>query len=346
MILRKFTIQVLAILFFGGISSVEAQITLTYKSHAPTEFTSVTKQRGQFMGFGEKGENITWDFSELNCSKAYTGDIVASGLTEKAALFPTANVSVLEGSKVFYHELTNEQFSYNGLVGSQSVIYFDEPIIKMKYPFAYGDSFESKFSGHGIYNSSINSNFKGEYSFEADAFGTLILPGNLIITNVLRVKQTRHTVEVTACSHTETTNEKYLWYSQHDRSPILAVTQTTVNSTGKKPKSTRATYYNDNPKSVTAIANIKKTITKLSTYPNPFTQNITLEFTLAEMANKISIAVYDIRGQEITRINHKPTVGLNHVIINSRENGIVSGIYYVQIATPNDAILTKIIKAD
>lgn len=64
---------------------------------------------------------------------------------------------------------------------------YSNPVLKMKYPFSYGDQFTDNFKGVALFNKDYKIEFTGDNTVTADAYGTLILP-NLILDNVMRVK--------------------------------------------------------------------------------------------------------------------------------------------------------------
>jgi len=78
-----------------------------------------------------------------------------------------------------------EELGYENKDLKLNLVYSD-PVLKMKYPFNYGEQYTDHFIGVAYYNEIYTIDFFGDYTVTADAYGTLILPDR-VIENVLRV---------------------------------------------------------------------------------------------------------------------------------------------------------------
>ena len=76
-------------------------------------------------------------------------------------------------------------------------------------------------------------------------------------------------------------------------------------------------------------------------YPNPFTNNITIELDI-EKSGMLTIDVYDITGRVIDQVISKE-VNIGKFSTNYTFSGIKSGIYFLKISQNNNSIITKII---
>ncbi len=86
---------------------------------------------------------------------------------------------------------------------------------------------------------------------------------------------------------------------------------------------------------------------KLKTYPNPFTENTTIEFTLNEPAS-VNIYIYDVQGmlvKKIGRINQAQGVQ-NFIWDGANSDGaqVPSGLYYGSMLINGEAIPIKLIR--
>ena len=87
-------------------------------------------------------------------------------------------------------------------------------------------------------------------------------------------------------------------------------------------------------------------IINVKTYPNPFNPSTTIRFTLAEKA-KVKVTVYDVKGRKVnTLADGEMMMGSHAFVWNGNDaNGTksASGIYFVKIATPQKALVNKIV---
>jgi hypothetical protein len=78
-------------------------------------------------------------------------------------------------------------------------------------------------------------------------------------------------------------------------------------------------------------------------YPNPFTDETNISFSLSEEMN-ISIDVYNMSGQKVTTLgNSNYTAGTHILKWNARADGASEGIYFFRMLTENEVITRKVI---
>ncbi len=78
-------------------------------------------------------------------------------------------------------------------------------------------------------------------------------------------------------------------------------------------------------------------------YPNPFTGETNLSFSLEEAGN-ISIDVYNMSGQKISSlVNSNFNAGSHTIKWNARADGVSEGIYYLRMRTENKVVTRKVI---
>jgi len=78
-------------------------------------------------------------------------------------------------------------------------------------------------------------------------------------------------------------------------------------------------------------------------YPNPFTGETNLSFSLEEAGN-ISIDVYNMSGQKISSlVNADFNAGSHTITWNAGSEGVSEGIYYLRMQTENNVITRKVI---
>ena len=79
----------------------------------------------------------------------------------------------------------------------------------------------------------------------------------------------------------------------------------------------------------------------MDVYPNPFGNQIQLEFDLVN-DEKSTVAIYDLNGKLIISQDYSGKKGLNKFSMNLENQ--VSGVYFVKVQIGSDIIQKRIIK--
>jgi len=325
------------------IFQAQAQITLTYENHALQSNVLHSTQYVENVAQGPDGANQIWDFTDFACNKIKTTELLSAENTKNYNNFPSANLAITDDDNFFYFNVNKNVNEYLGLITPDAIISFDKPIIKMVYPFTYGDEVSGDFAGEGLYYGDVISNIYGDYTVKADAYGTLLLPNNVSIQNVLRVKSVNHIFE-TVCQTTEFINEKYLWYSEDNRLPIMVVV-IDKKIVGGVETLTNYGYYSEDA----FETNLEQTNTNISefsvkTYPNPFTDFINVSYDIDTETN-VTVEIYNPIGQKIeTLVDNQIQEGYQLINYNVNNKSFAIGSYYVRIQIGENIIMKKMIK--
>jgi hypothetical protein len=283
--------------------SIFSQTTIQYSVHALKTGVDNPMSYCNYVAPGAQGENISWDFSGLSYSNSFTGYVTNSQLSDNQVSFPMANTELTEFGSRFYFNVNEhqiEQYGYTSADRKTKVIY-TVPFIKMKYPFAYGDSYSGSFSGIYEYADLAKGDITGTYSVEADAYGTLILPDNNRFENVLRIK----TIKVydnrlkNSLQHVEITT--FRWYCAYQRYPLLVLTKATTSLGSSEYKSLQAAY-NNNAAKLLKSKNSFIVSDDMELFPNPVTSSLTLKAD-ALSEGTLHLEIYDVSGKFIKAIN-------------------------------------------
>ncbi len=323
-----------------ALSVMQAQVTMTLSSHGLKPGDTHSSQLVEFKEPGMSGQGLVWDFSSLNPLEDADNSLVG---TENNSEY---NVGVTRGSddiRFFYSntELSNE---YRGYKSGEFVVYYNQPMVKTVYPQTYGTAFNGSFEGTMSYNGKTTGNIAGTYSTQADATGTLLLPGNVTLP-VLRVKTTERFTQW-ACGNTIVETEKYLWYAQDTRYPVFVSMITTTQNLGDKSvQATKRSYFNMNieqPQLKTTKDPNAEIAYKIS--PNPFKDMIKISYVLPyEM--KVSIDLYNAQGVKLTNIQPvQMQNGTQEITTNIAPYAQNEGIYFVKMVFGEKAYSEKIIK--
>jgi len=103
-----------------------------------------------------------------------------------------------------------------------------------------------------------------------------------------------------------------------------------------------AIFHNDNG-GLVQIPNDQKPKAKsrLQTYPNPFSNQTTIKFTLPE-SEFITLSIYDITGKHLETILSKKLSKGNHKI-NWNAEGLIEGVYFIRLETNTSSIVQKVV---
>lgn len=290
---------------------------------------------------GNSGENVTWDFTSLQKNgKTLTSKMYAVTSSDSAALACGANIILNENGNLFYFKVTSDEMEQYGATTGNVFTQFDKPCAKLQFPMKYGDKVSEEYSGTAKFKTTENK-LSGTCDVIADAYGTLLLPGNIKIENALRVKQTK---TFTGSTQKEIT---YRWYASGVRYPILVIIkyesatqnvycQTALYAHAGETAATTQCSATENSGNYLSSANVE-------TYPNPYTDKFTLNYKL-ETACNVKIELIGINGKTVkTVINEAQDKGSNSVEVSS-STYYNPGTYFIKITAGDDIVTRKVVK--
>ena len=318
--------------------SLQAQITLTKKTHGISKGDSHSFIFAQAVEEGQAGKSITWDFSGLKATETkLTSHMLNSLETPKGAEMTKANTVIEEFGNNFYFDVNSKGVFDYGIATANSVTKYDVPAVKLKFPFSFGDKVSGEFSGKQITGSQEVA-IKGSYDVYADAYGKLILPGGITENNVLRVKQTRS--YNIGSAYKEIT---YRWYSANNHYPLLVITKFTDANGVEKPS--LAAYHPDvTLKSIEADVKAANTEESFQTFPNPWGDVLKVEYNLANEED-VQILLFDGSGKlaKVLLTNQKQAQGKHAVELTDKMN---VGVYFVKVVHGTRSWTKKVVKTN
>lgn len=339
--MKKTLLFALAIFTYVGLMG---QTTLKYKTHGLIADEINDMVITKYVEPGISGKNVTWDFRDLEITKDFTGQVENVNMTKGAALFNNSNVALQEFNNLFFFDANKKgiiQHGYMSASGRVSINY-DIPFVKMQYPFTYGSSFSNPFSG--TYNQQDNpiGVIQGTSTVEGDAIGTLLLPNNRVLENVLRVKEVKAYEQNLNNRPYNIVTTTYRWYVENHRFPVLVLINSTIEyESGRNYTSTQAAYNANvvNP-SKDSPMDIYVGEISLDAYPNPYKEFVTFRISLEDDA-KINLSVYDVSGRKLTTLKKgNAHAGINEFTFSGKEIGVGSGTYIAKLVV-NGKVMTK-----
>jgi hypothetical protein len=319
----------------------DGQITLTAKSHGFRVGDAHDFVLMKNTDEGAAGQNVVWDFSRLEVNgNSLTSHMFDVNLTDKTRSIPNSNFVLEEFGNHFIFKVSDDKMEQFGVVACNTVTTYSQPFVKMKYPFGFGDKFSGQYSGTQD-NETSKTQVHGWYFVEADAFGTIILPGNVEIPNVLRVKQTK-TIENTDGS--ELFEVTYRWYSSDVRYPVFVITKYVYPEQSFIAQTAMYAHATNQKKSAVNLA-VLDPVTDINAFPNPFDEKLTISYNLNK-TGVVKIDLYDVSGKLFRTVTGPVTqdAGQKSFILEGADVGIMPGILYIRIQVDNNAYLKKVVK--
>ncbi|MCX6307245.1 MAG: T9SS type A sorting domain-containing protein [Bacteroidetes bacterium] len=341
------------LLFAFSLSNVFGQITLNFRDNGLLPGDSSRTHEITNVAPGNPGENQVWDFSAIH----YTGKTTFSGVKEdpalKAAGAGEKSLVLSEDGYDFTYISGENGYEETGYVNTAKMMTmgYTDPIVKMKYPLAYGQQFSDPFTGVAFYNGKSRIDLSGTYTVKADGYGTLVLPDRLI-KNTLRIKVDKQSLQIGVCGSTQSHLEKYYWFAPGYRYPVLMVSTTENRYGAKEPVVVTSAWVNLGQQAAGAFAagtdpNIQAGTGENSVvvYPNPFTEQVTYNYLLRKQV-PVSVELYDMSGKFNLRVEKRQmqSEGLHTGTIRAASLGLTPGVYYLRFTLDKQVIVDKIVK--
>lgn len=209
----------------------------------------------------------------------------------------------------------------------------------MVYPFTYTNSFSNTYSGT-LHSTLGTYPFSGAINVAADGYGSLKMPWNSAIPNVLRVMSYDSTEANAGLLGTFTfTNTRYDYYEPNlsmpgvdPKYPILSFATSGLNGATSSWVTTQ----------ISVIASVTEfnLANDMKTYPNPASNMAYFEYNLQQDA-QVNINLVDAKGRIIKPVYEgKTNFGMHKVSINT--SGLAAGLYLIKIDVDNQTTIRKL----
>lgn len=323
------------------IVALNGQFTLASKTHGFRIGDSHDFILMKNVEEGGAGQDVIWDFTGLEVSgRTLTSHMLGNDLTEVTKTIQKSNFVLEEFGNHFVFNVTDDIMEQYGTVACNTITTFDQPFVKLKFPFEFGDKISGIYSGvqeSGNFKTPIH----GWYFIEADAFGTLLLPGNVEVNNVLRIKQTRTIENVNGDDIYELT---FRWYDAHVRYPVLVITKYVYPEQTSLVQTAMYAKVGTQKKSTTDIAAVEM-LSDLNVFPNPYEEKLTISYNLNKPA-KVKIELYDVSGKLFRTVLSpvEQESGFKSVTLEGSETGLMPGLFYVRISVDQNMFIKRVVK--
>jgi hypothetical protein len=279
---------------------------------------------------GNAGAMQTWDMSGLNEISQEFFDYIDPLTSIEPDSFPNASIcSVSWLDDYSYYNITSSSLTAEGYLvtinpfDTGTTVYTDPEKI-LELPYTFGDNFVDNFAGSNYLTNFGIIDFTGSLDFEADGYGTLILP-NGIFTNVVRYHFYREqTNYVGGFPSTTQTKDQWAWVSEDYRFWLLLM-ETTFDGFS----TSSLVWYDKNPYSV--LTGIKSAaVSEASVYPNPLRvgQSPVIKW---ERTESVSVSCVGYDGKLLAS---------RQIVLNKGANTIdffnlSAGMYIIRVESPS-----------
>lgn len=162
--------------------------TLTWACNGMRPGDCLAKQEIQYVEPGDSGRQALWDFSSVEFPDKKPYHLRYDGVGD-SLLF------ACDRNTLYRYSLQGDSLLCQGFESRSLSMHYRHPELLAVFPFAFGQRQESYFHGNGDYGGLLFLTCFGKSVAEADACGTLVLPGGDTLRHVLRVHHRQLQVE-------------------------------------------------------------------------------------------------------------------------------------------------------
>lgn len=339
------SILLLAVGFVIAFNS-QSQTILTFNSHGLQPDIQNPMMLTKYVDPGQEGQNVTWDFSTLETTNNFIGNLQNPSFVKGSSRFSSANTTLEEFGNYFFFKSNIsvlEQYGYLSN-GGGIVIEYTKPFVKMRYPFSFNSYYSGAFEGKYFADEKAIGDIVGTYQVQGDAIGTLILPEGKSFRNALRVKEVKSYDQKLNGSTTKIVETSYRWYVNEHRFPILVIIKCNYTfENGQTSASTKAAF-NSNVLVMNSNMTSANSSYKLEVFPNPYYDRVNINLQL-DAKSKVNITVYDLIGKRVAVLTDKfEEIGDLTYAFSAKELGLAKGTYIVKVKVNNNETTRKILE--
>lgn len=327
----------LAILFSAAIYSAQS---LTQSFNEPLlgdvdkNYRLDTSSFSSGLPMNVTGNNCVWDFKALTGAFPMIVDsFVSPANTPNTSSYPGATFVQHRDLLYSYFKSAPQQTELLGAYSPSLSLTFTNSAIIATYPVNYGYNLSDPVGGTFKYNST-NGVCIGNITISADGLGTIQLPNNITIQNVLRLKSVETLTLSTSILTFGTFNQSiYNYYMPGRKFPILSVNYTTYQLIAGTPTVTGYVYGSNDYFTVVGLKESSPDKQEVRVFPNPFHHQLSLQPEASRDKNEFFF--YTINGMLAlkTRTLSDPEIEL-----------LSPGVYFLEIRHERGISHQKLLK--
>ena len=353
-------IFILIACFVAGSRIAQTSQRLSTDRNAYRADDQIVKQQVEYRDPGSSGRALFWDFSMLQpINEKYTLNYSIPDSSLMTRLCGT------EHNTRYYYLQQHDSLWATGFENSTTLMEYLVPELRMKFPYSYGDTLFSFFSGNGEYCHRLPLKVKGYTRTLADAEGDLLLPQRTTVKKALRVHSLRHYTE-TGKDSVEMTLDTYSWYAAGIRYPVFESVKTIVSKCLKKQTEYQAASTKDTTVFTTsfyyppelqtsqvqtdsipvdqtnALQGVSAVFTEAQLMPNPVLDNLYLTYKLTRPA-QVWFTVHNNTGIPLCQTApQNQNEGYNNTTINM--GGLLTGVYSLYVHVDDMVMKLNVVK--
>ncbi len=338
------------------LTGMAANHVLTKGRNAYRAADRIIKQQVEFKDPGSTGNDLIWDFSMLQpINEEYKINYFIPDSSRMDTLCG------LEHRTRYYYCQKNDSLWATGFENSTTMMEYLKPELRLKFPFAYGDTLFSRFEGTGQYCHRIDLEVKGYTRIQADARGELKLPGNMSVKKALRVRTLRYYTQ-TGKDSIDMTLDTYSWYAEGVRYPVFESVKTNLikhrlsgngsNTNGQDTTIFATSFYYPPELQIAQVqtdplpaesddtAGAETVFTEATYMPNPVVSNLQIKYKLTRPA-RLWFAVYNNSGVPVRQTTPLQLAeGQQNTTIDMK--ALITGTYTLYIHV-DDMVINKVV---
>jgi Secretion system C-terminal sorting domain len=291
----------LALLVASAAASAVAQPSLSIATSVPgVGQVFVVNTANDFVGLGPVGTDVTFDHWNMLAPTTGTQNIeyLGTSATSTSTLIPSASLlSTDGGSDTLFWDVTAQGLE---MVGSRTalegVLDFNDPSLELKLPCSYGTTW-SDATGDTYTVSGIPVTRVGTVTGNADSWGSLTMPWEVVFPEVLRVHLRRNISDNSAVLSTVRISNIYSYYAETLEHPIVKITIDSTQVSGGAWTVTKRQLTIGNPVGV-GVNEVDANEMVFTAYPNPVVGAMTIDFT-EPVATATRLQVLDLSGRVV-----------------------------------------------
>jgi len=351
---RKFYFALIFLTLFSLPLSSQI-LRLISAENAFTAGDVIIKQQVEYKDVGTYGRGKIWDFSFLQAiNEEYEVNYFYPDSTDFSLICGR------EPDARFYYRLRNDSLFSVGFENNTSIMRYEKPELKLKFPLNYGDTLRSNFEGRGQYGRRVPMHVKGYTRVIYDADGTLKIPDFPNGVPAYRTHTRRYYTQATRDS-LQMKIDTYSWYVTGTRYPVFESIQTNVvrfttfqngsqqandttifQTSFYYPPTQQTNIYNEQTSENEQLTGAAAVFTEADWQPNPVVENLFINYKLTRNAT----VWFSVHSNGSIPLCQTPPqnlqAGYNQTIIPMSH--LITGTYTVYVHVDNMMIMQTIIK--
>ncbi|MBA3663603.1 MAG: T9SS type A sorting domain-containing protein [Bacteroidetes bacterium] len=326
-----------SLIVFAMISG-NAQLSLTKAANEPVVGDLYKKQGYDSTTAVPKntGAGMTWNFTSLamnNNTETSTYTTVAS--IPNSTYYPGATIAEDMGNGNYtLYKSTTSTYEVQGFSQPGFAMNFSNTAVFANWPISLGYN-STDVAGGSATTGSITSAISVTANISGTGTGTIILPGNTILSNILQVITTLTITQSQGTNSAVSIQKEYTYYHSTQKFPLISV-QYQIQTSGNITTSSFQIYVNKN-----VIAGLKENglDKELGVYPNPAKDLLNIQMNNNSGKN-VSATLTNLLGQVVRAENMGSESVINSTL--SLQN-LDKGIYVLTLKDETSTVTKKII---